>query len=134
MTDSYLAHHLELLDYVQQLLQAWAREDLIPEEHDEFLQRLARFRNDLSSDPEARYEGPEVVSQIFQRYPQIAHRIPRDLLWYFGGECLHYMVDEEIEKYQLLEERRYLALEQGEEFDWAQEVQLAFMPASPTAH
>ena len=62
------------------------------------------------SDPEASlYLGQDLVSQIFQRYPQIAHLVPRDLLWFFGGDCLHFMPDEEIEMYQALEERRFYA-------------------------
>lgn len=134
MTDSYLEHQLVLLDYVQQLLRAWAREDLVPEEHEQFLQRLADLRADLGHNPDARYQGQDIISQIFQRYPQVAHRIPRDLLWFFAGECLHYLADEEIAQYQQLEERRFQALERGELFDWNTEVQLAFMPAAKTAH
>lgn len=134
MTDSYLAHHLELLKYLQQVLVALAQEDMIPEEHSEFLERYADMIAEFSHSQEALYLGQEVISQVFQRYPQIAHQVPRDLLWFFGGECLHYMPDEEIAMFQQLEERRFEALELGEDFDWNKEVQLTFMPTMQTAH
>jgi len=113
---------------------AIAQEDMIPEEHSEFLDRYADMIAEFSQSQEALYLGQEVISQVFQRYPQIAHQVPRDLLWFFGGECLHYMPDEEIAMFQQLEERRFEALELGEDFDWNKEVQLTFMPTKQTAH
>ncbi|WP_414673681.1 PA2817 family protein, partial [Marinimicrobium sp. UBA4209] len=41
--------------------------------------------------------------------------------WYFGGDCLHYMPDEEIAKYQLLDERRHEAIAEGREFSYEHE-------------
>ena len=61
---------------------------------------------------------------MIQRYPQIAHLVPRDLLWFFGGDCLHFMPDDELALYQQLEERRYEAEQNDEPFDWHQEKQL----------
>ena len=60
--------------------------------------------------------------------------MPRDLLWFFGGDCLHFMPDDEIEMYQALEERRFYALENDEPFDWNQEKQLLAMPAQGSTH
>lgn len=134
MTDSYLEHHLQLLKYLQQLLVAVVQQEIIPEEHNEFLARYADMVREVSESQEGIYLGQEIISQVFQRYPQIAHQVPRDLLWFFAGECLHYMPDEELATYQLLEERRCAAIEQGEEFDWGKEVQLMFMPAQKTSH
>jgi len=56
------------------------------------------------------------------------------LLWFFGGDCLHFMPDEEIELYQTLDERRYQAEQQGEVFDWNQEKQLLALPADSSKH
>ncbi|NLD13768.1 MAG: dehydrogenase [Gammaproteobacteria bacterium] len=130
MNDTHLQHHITLLQYLRQLLQALAEAEQIPEEHRDFLERYDELIANLQQGDEDRYLGQELVSQVFQRYPQIAHQVPRDLLWFFGGECLHFMPDEEIAGYQLLEERRYQALEQGEAFDWDAEVRLLFMPAA----
>ena len=58
----------------------------------------------------------------------IAHLIPRDLLWYFGGDCLHFMPDDEIAQYQLLDEHRADVEARGEVFDWQQARQLLQSP------
>ena len=68
------------------------------------------------------------------RYPQIAHLVPRDLLWFFGGDCLHFMPDEEIALYQALDERRFEAEENDEPFDWNQEKQLLALPTDGSKH
>src|SRR5690554_8004750 len=129
--DDYLNHHLQLLRYVQQLLSAVIRDLPEPHEHEPFLQRFDELVSGFAGQPDMRYLGQELISQIFQRYPQLAPQIPRDLLWFFAGECLHFMPDEEIAAFQQLEERRHAALEQGLEFDWDHEVRLQFMPAAP---
>ncbi|MFP3526579.1 PA2817 family protein, partial [Pantoea sp. SIMBA_072] len=52
-----------------------------------------------------------------------AHLVPRDLLWFFGGDCLHFMPDSELDLYQQLEELRYEAEQRGAPFDWNVEKQ-----------
>lgn len=59
-------------------------------------------------------EGPGLVSRLFTTYPDFAPTFPRDLLWFLGGECLHYMPDEEITAYQKLDEMRSEAVAKGE--------------------
>lgn len=129
MTDTHVQHHIVLLQYLRQVLQTLAEEDVVPEEYLGFIERYDELIEQLQQGEGERYLGQELISQVFQRYPQIAHQVPRDLLWFFGGECLHYMPDAEIAGYQLLEERRFAALENGEPFDWDAEVRLMFMPA-----
>ena len=74
------------------------------------------------------------MSQVILRYPQIAHLVPRDLLWFFGGDCLHFMPDEELDLYQALEERRFEAEQNDEPFDRNQEKQLLAMPQDQSKH
>ena len=50
------------------------------------------------------YQGQLVIGDILLYHNHLAHHVNRDLLWYFGGDCLHYMPDDEIEKYQQLDE------------------------------
>mgnify|MGYP001176795947 FL=1 len=130
MTDAHVQHHIDLLRYLRQVLQTLAEEDVVPEEHQGFITRYDELIEHMRQGGDDRYLGQELVSQVFQRYPQIAHQVPRDLLWFFGGECLHFMPDDEIAKYQLLEERRFAALEQGKAFDWDAEVRLMFLPVA----
>ena len=90
-----------------------------------FLERFEELVTQLEAgDQDALYNGQDIICQIIARYPQIAHMIPRDLLWYFGGDCLHYMPDEEIAQYQLLDEHQAEATARGEEFNWEQARQL----------
>lgn len=49
-------------------------------------------------------QGQWLISQTVANYPHITPLVPRDLFWYFGGDCLHFMPDEEISKFQQLDE------------------------------
>ena len=76
-------------------------------------QALARGERDLYGD------GRALVERLFTTYPDFVPTFPRDLLWFFGGDCLHFMSDEEIELYQQLDEQREQAAEKGEIIDFA---------------
>ena len=76
-------------------------------------QALARGERDLYGD------GRALVERLFTTYPDFVPTFPRDLLWFFGGDCLHFMPDEEIELYQQLDEQREQAAEKGEIIDFA---------------
>ena len=65
-------------------------------------------------------DGPGLVSRLFTTYPDFAPTLPRDLLWFLAGECLHYMPDEEIAAYQQLDELRAEAAAKGEVLDLRQ--------------
>ncbi|WP_454191237.1 PA2817 family protein, partial [Pseudomonas canadensis] len=125
-----VADHLVLLDHLRSILVAVGEAEQVPEEsHSLFLERFDELRALLPIDPiESQYLGQDLMSQVILRYPQIAHLVPRDLLWFFGGDCLHFMPDEELDLYQALEERRFEAEQNDEPFDWNQEKQLLSMP------
>ena len=131
-----VADHLALLDHLRSILVAGGEAEQVPEEsHSLFLERFDELRALLPVDPiESQYLGQDLMSQVILRYPQIAHLVPRDLLWFFGGDCLHFMPDEELDLYQALEERRYEAELNDEPFDWNQEKQLLAMPDDQSKH
>ena len=60
--------------------------------------------------------GP-LVSRLFTTYPDFAPTLPRELLWFLGGDCLHFMPDDEIALHQQLEELRHQAAARGEILD-----------------
>ena len=136
MATSYIDHHLALLAHLRTILAALGEAEQVPEDnHALFLERFDELLAELPRQTEdAIYLGQELMAQVFHRYPQFAHLVPRDLLWFFGGDCLHYMPDEEIELYQQLDERRFAAEEQGEAFNWEQEKQLLALPDSSPRH
>lgn len=124
---SYHDYHLALLQSLYDTIRAQTAllEQLQEESNELFMERFDELLAQLQKgDHDDLYLGQDILCQIIARYPQIAHLIPRDLLWYFGGDCLHYMPDEEIAQYQLLDEHRAEAEERGEAFDWEQARQL----------
>ena len=127
VTLPYHTYHIALLKSLYDTLRAQSiLMEQVPEESNLlFLERFEEMINQLEAgEQEALFSGQEILCQIISRYPQIAHLIPRDLLWYFGGDCLHYMPDEEIAQYQLIDEHRAAAEERGEVFNWEQARQL----------
>ncbi len=136
MASTHLDHHLALLAHLRGILVALGEaEQILDSSHSLFIERFDELVEELPRDPEASlYLGQELISQIFHRYPQIAHLVPRDLLWFFGGDCLHFMPDEEIELFQRLDERRFEAQQNDEPFDWNQEKQLLALPPESSKH
>ncbi|CAD5110306.1 PA2817 family protein [Zestomonas carbonaria] len=136
MATSYLDHHLALLNHLRGILVALGEAEQVEDDtHALFLERFDELLSELPGDTEGNlYLGQDLISQIFHRYPQIAHLVPRDLLWFFGGDCLHFMPDEEIELFQRLDERRYEAEQNDEPFDWNQEKQLLALPPDSSKH
>ena len=131
-----VADHLVLLDHLRSILVAVGEAEQVPEEsHALFLERFDELLASLPIEPiESQYLGQDILTQVISRYPQIAHLIPRDLLWFFAGDCLHDLSDEEIDMYQALEERRFEAEQNDEPFDWNQEKQLLAMSAQDSKH
>jgi hypothetical protein len=85
----------------------------------ESLGAIAAAFDDLAGHPgRIMDEGPALVARLMTTTPQAAEFIPRDMLWYLGGDCLHFMPDEEIDHYTRLDEARRAAEERGEPFDW----------------
>jgi len=128
----YHRYHLALLTSLYDTLRAQSvLMAQVPEESNIlFLERFEELIAQLEAgDQDALYSGQEILCQVITRYPQVAHLIPRDLLWYFGGDCLHYMPDDEIAQYQLLDEHQAEAEARGEEFDWEQARQLLMQQA-----
>jgi hypothetical protein len=136
LVSNIVADHLVLLDHLRSILVAVGEAEQVPEEsHALFLERFDELLASLPIDPiESQYLGQDILTQVISRYPQIAHLIPRDLLWYFAGDCLHYLSDEEIDLYQALEERRYEAEQNDEPFDWNQEKQLLALSNQDSKH
>lgn len=85
------------------------------------LRQLAAAFLALSRSPEQIYtQGPDLVTRLFTTYPDFAPSFPRDLLWFLGGECLHFMPDEEIQQHQQLDEMRLEAASRGAQLDFTQ--------------
>ena len=70
------------------------------------------------------HKNYDAVSQqivaLFTHYADMTPLFPRDVLYLVGGDCLHFMPDEEIAAYQALDEMRFEAQMQQKFFDWEQ--------------
>jgi hypothetical protein len=135
MANPHLEHHLALLAHLRGILLAMGEAEQVSDDsHALFLERFDELLMALPDVPEERHLGQELICQVFHRYPQIAHLVPRDLLWFFGGDCLHYMPDDEISLFQDLDERRHQAEQDGLPFDWHQEKLFLSAPEGEHKH
>ena len=109
--------HREQLQQFQRVastLKHWAAED-----GNETLGPLAEAFDELAKQPQALHDdAPDLVYRLFTTAPAFAQGFPRDLLWYLGGQCLHFMPDDEIERWCALDEDRRAAAARGLTFDW----------------
>ncbi|WP_116365033.1 PA2817 family protein [Parahaliea mediterranea] len=112
--------------YLQHSLEAWRqfadtfvkRCASLPE--GDPLAELAAACQRAGATSDALYQaGPELVARLFTGFPEFAPTVPRELLWFLGGECLHYLTDEEIAAYQEIDEARTAAASRGEVIDLA---------------
>ena len=112
----YLNHCLsQLQDFAATLHQ---RTEFLPPE--DSLRALSNAFSALAAGQGDLYvDGPALVERLFTTYPDFAPTFPRDLLWFLGSDCLHFMADSEIEFYQALDAQRHEAAARGEQLDLA---------------
>ena len=113
--EQYLLHCRELLtDFARGLS---ARTASLPQ--DDTLRQLAvEFERLAGDDGASLYSGAAtLVDRLFTTYPDFAPTFPRELLWFFGGDCLHFMPDDEIALFQQLDEKRSHAAATGNILD-----------------
>lgn len=106
MTDRH-SFHLNLLKiaYNNLIQQPAFKETEAGEAEQEFLDLFAALVDDFEQhQPQAYDDGQTLLVRLVRAYPQYVPLLARDLFWLFGGECLHFMSDEEIEQFQRLDE------------------------------
>jgi hypothetical protein len=118
----YSAFHLRLLENLVALikLQPPFSGEFPAEEDASFVENITRL-TEQHGDENFLADGQQLICKIVAGYPHLMPVLPRDLLWFFGGDCLHYMPDEEIQKFQQLDERRQEAIESKAVFNYADE-------------
>lgn len=75
-----------------------------------------------SNSPEYTFEAQDLLSRFIRCYANLVPLIKRELLWFVGGECLHFLGDEEITLYQQLEDRLYELDADHQHYDIAKEI------------
>ncbi|MFA7554378.1 MAG: PA2817 family protein [Spongiibacteraceae bacterium] len=103
---SYFQHHHALLQALYQycLQQAPFNSDSSNDIDADFISTLEKISQASHFDQTIQQQGQAIITKIVSNYPHITPAVSRDLFWFFGGECLHYMGDEELSLYQQLDE------------------------------
>jgi hypothetical protein len=109
--EQYLQHCRDLMRAFADTLAQRCRD--LPE--DDSLRQLAQSMQRAAGSDSLYEEGPELVDRLFTTYPDFAPGFPRDLLWFLGGQCLHFMPDEEIALCQQADQLRREAAQAGEQ-------------------
>ncbi len=119
-TQIYNARHHTLIllkDFLGFLQQGFPfNQNPMPTDEQAFLgqlQDLIKALEDMSG--QSSFEGQDWLSRLFRNFPTIAPHLGREVLWFFGGDALHFMPDEEIAKFQMLEDAMQAG---GKDFDY----------------
>ncbi|MFT7387654.1 MAG: hypothetical protein ACI8VC_000895 [Candidatus Endobugula sp.] len=126
----YLKHHVDLLQEFKAAsasfppLSSTLTETSKGDEHDfgendEWIATLDQLCQMHGYSESMNEKGQWLISRIVSTYSHLMPILNRDLLWFFGGNCLHYMPDEEIALYQQLDELRFSAENAGHDFNYA---------------
>ncbi|WP_019530328.1 PA2817 family protein [Dasania marina] len=78
--------------------------DELSESEQNFINNLEQLANNSLND-EALYEkGQRLIENIIANYPMLTPALNRDILWLLGGNCMHYLGDDELSDYQRIDE------------------------------
>lgn len=113
-----LKYHLELLnETLSRIEKAAANESGVIDA--DILQQFRDVIDQLTEHRDSAYEaGQDLFSKIGTHQPQLMPAVDRALLWLFGGECMHFLSDEEITRFQHLDEMAAEAEAEGKEYDY----------------
>ncbi|GAB3475708.1 PA2817 family protein [Marinomonas epiphytica] len=75
-----------------------------------------------SNSPDYTFAAQELLARYIRCYANLVPLVKRELLWLIGGECLHFLGDEEINLYQALEDQLYELEQKGESYDIEQQI------------
>ncbi len=111
-------YYLDLLkESLQRLEKAEAQEAGAISE--DILQQFRSLIDQLTEHRDTAYEsGQDLLALIGTHHPQLMPVLDRGLFWFFGGECLHYLTDEEIDRFQHMDEAAAQHEADGEEYDY----------------
>jgi len=115
----YYTYHLELLSAFSAQIEHLPpfNEESLSEDDQEFLAALAH----LQQQPQGisfLEQGQVLMCRVVGAYSHLMPLLYRDLLWFFGGDCLHFMPDDEIAIFQRLDEQREEAKQQRVPFSY----------------
>jgi len=97
----------------------------LAEEEIDFLEKWDQLTlNIQANETHYVFDAQEFLARFIRCYANLVPLIKRELLWFIGGECLHFLGDEEIALYQQLEEQLYELDSQQQKYDIAEQITL----------
>ncbi len=67
------------------------------EEESDFFEKFDQLLNNIKqNNVNYSFQAQELLSQFIRCYANLVPLIKRELLWFIGGECLHYLGDDEV--------------------------------------
>jgi hypothetical protein len=117
---AYNPHHHTLIllkDFLKSMQQGFPfDQETLDEDEASFVEQLKNLISALENhETDAIFDGQDWLTRLFRNYPTLAPHLGREVLWYLGGEALHFMPDEEIAKFQQLED---LMIDADDNFDY----------------
>jgi hypothetical protein len=114
-------YHEQLFNSLDELLLAFLDKD---PDHDsqsrvDIAEMLSELRTAMQDKSDYIDVGQRLLCRLVGHFPALTPHIQRDLFWFFGGDCLHFMADEEIEKFQQLEDKFYEVSKSQDAADYA---------------
>ena len=115
----YYKYHLDLLAAFSAQVKDLPpfNTDLLSEDDQEFITSLSELQQN-HRERDFLEQGQILMCRVVSSYPHLMPLLYRDLLWFFGGDCLHFMPDEEIAVFQRLDEQREAATAQQVPFNY----------------
>lgn len=99
-----LQNHVQKLTRLHQQLDSTRESKVLS---DAMLHQLEQIIDQLTQHSDAAWQDASSwLANSMSIAPQIAPMIDRELLWFFGGDCLHYLTDEEINRFQQQDDAR----------------------------
>jgi hypothetical protein len=119
----YFTYHVDLLRQFKKNINQdrpyCSNIDELSENDEQFISTLDKMCVAEAYSDEISEQGQWLVAQIVNGHNHLLISLSRDLLWFFGGSCLHFMPDHEIDFYQQLDELRFATESQNRPFDIA---------------
>lgn len=128
MQNNYHQFHIDLLKQTYNHILKFSpfSQAEISVEDSQFLQLFSDLITETTDFQSGYIEnGQLLMTRWIRAYPELVPLMPRDLLFFFGGDCLHFMPDEELQQFQNLDEKRYAAESKGEIFQYSRERAIA---------
>ncbi|SBS31778.1 hypothetical protein MAQ5080_02064 [Marinomonas aquimarina] len=113
----FIISRLQVLQQRIQEHDPFDRAELAEEEQD-FINKWGELLSaGDQAQPEFLFDAQELLSRFIRCYPNLVPLMHRELLYFVGGECLHFLGDEELAYYQQIDEQLYDAEQAGESVD-----------------